>query len=193
MKRASRRPVLMVAGVAALAGLGAGLWMFRSATIPMPTQPANQGAPAALATPRRTVAIGDVIAPLQRPDLDGAPVDLAGFRGRPLLVNVWASWCAPCIEEMPELSRFANAQGEHGIQVLGLALDTPDNIRAFLQQVPVNYPIMHDLPGPTDASVALGNDKGLLPYSVLIDADGRLLKQKLGPFEPGELDAWATP
>lgn len=128
---------------------------------------------------------------LTLPDLEGHPLALRQrFAGRPLLVNVWASWCAPCVEEMPELARFADTQGDNGVQVLGLALDTPDDVRGFLQRVPVDYPIVIETPGPHDASVRLGNAQGLLPYSVLFDAQGRLLKAKLGPFAHGEIDGW---
>ena len=65
-------------------------------------------------------------------------------------------------------------------------------VRAFLRRVPVGYPILLDAPGPADAGVRLGNPRGMLPYSVLIGADGRLLKQRLGPFDPGELEGWAA-
>jgi thiol-disulfide isomerase/thioredoxin len=114
------------------------------------------------------------------------------FPGRPLLVNVWASWCGPCIEEMPELERFATSQGTTGVQVVGLALDTPDAITAFLARVPVSYPILVETPGPADASVWLGNRKGVLPYTVLVGADGKIVKQKVGPFTHGEIEGWAT-
>lgn len=126
--------------------------------------------------------------------LDGHALQLPDdFAGRPLLVNVWASWCPPCIEEMPELDRFAREQGDDGVQVLGLALDEPEAVRAFLERVPVRYRLAIDAPGPADAGVRLGNPRGVLPYSILVSADGRLLKQKIGPFEPGEIDRWAGP
>lgn len=136
--------------------------------------------------------IGDPLPPLVLPDLSGAPVDLQRFRGRPLLINVWASWCAPCVEEMPELARFAAAQGDHGVQVLGLALDSAEGVREFLRRVPVDYPIVLETPGPADASVRLGNTQGLLPYTVLVGAQGRIVRQKLGPFVHGEIEGWAT-
>ena len=115
------------------------------------------------------------------------------YAGRPLLINVWASWCGPCIKEMPELDRFAASQGGDGVQVIGIALDQPEAIRAFLHHTPVRYPILVDTPGPRDSAVRLGNPAGVLPYTVLVDADGRLLKQKIGPFEHGEIDGWAAP
>ena len=136
---------------------------------------------------------GDILPPLQLRNLDGRTTDVPGaWPGRPLLVNVWASWCGPCVEEMPELQRFAAAQGANGVQVVGIALDEPDAVRAFLQRVPVDYPILIDAPGPADAGVRLGNVRGVLPYSVLIGADGRVLKRRIGPFVPGELDAFAA-
>lgn len=180
------RPVLLWVAVLA-AGLG--LWAGHRLHTPSPAPAAPaQGAPPA---PARLLP-GEPVPPIRLPDLHGRPVTLDTFRGRPLLVNVWASWCAPCVEEMPELARFARAQGAHGVQVLGLALDSPEHVRAFLQQVPVEYPIVLDTPGPADASVRLGNDRGLLPYTVLIDAQGRLQRQKLGPFAAGEVDRWVN-
>lgn len=113
------------------------------------------------------------------------------FAGRPLLVNLWASWCGPCIQEMPELDRYARAQGDGGTRVLGIALDDPVAVRDFLQRIPVSYPLAIDAPGRADAGVRLGNPRGVLPYSVLISADGRVMKQRIGPFEHGEIDDWA--
>ena len=130
--------------------------------------------------------------PISLPDLHGQVQALPGiYAGRPLLINVWASWCGPCIDEMPELQRFANSQGAAGTQVIGLALDTPEAIKDFLTRVPVDYPILVDTPGPADASVWLGNRKGVLPYSVLVAADGKIVKQKIGPFAHGEIEGWA--
>jgi len=134
---------------------------------------------------------GEPVPPLELADLQGRIHPLPGaYAGRPLLINVWASWCGPCIEEMPELDRYARSQGEHGVQVLGLALDTSENINGFLGRVPVAYPILLDTPGPADASVWLGNRKGVLPYTVLVGADGRIVKQKTGPFARGEIGNW---
>ncbi|QQP95584.1 TlpA family protein disulfide reductase [Lysobacter enzymogenes] len=135
---------------------------------------------------------GQPIPVLRLPDLAGQSVELPkAYAGRPMLINVWASWCGPCIKEMPELDRYARSQGAGGTQVVGIALDNADDVTAFLQRVPVHYPILLDAPGPRDAGVQLGNPKGVLPYSVLVGADGRLLKQRIGPFVDGEIDGWA--
>ena len=182
--RPGLRLVLVMLCAGAL-GLGARAWYEQQ----RPALPAPMPVPEGV----RAAQPGERPDAIRLPDLDGNIVELAAIApGRPLLVNVWASWCGPCIEEMPELQRFATAQGAAGVQVVGLALDEAAAVRAFLQQVPVDYPILLDTPGPADASVLLGNSRGLLPYTVLLDADRRVLRQKLGPFKHGEVDAWAA-
>lgn len=187
-----RRAVWWVAGIAAAAGLSAGAWLSRPATPPLPSM-STPSAPLKSAMPVQGVRVGELMPSFTLPDLDGMPVKFPDqFKGKPLLINVWASWCAPCIEEMPELARFAARHADTGPQVVGLALDTPEAVLDFLGNVPVYYPIVIETPGPQDASVKLGNSQGLLPYSVLVDAQGRVLKQKLGPFKVGEIDAWVA-
>jgi thiol-disulfide isomerase/thioredoxin len=193
------RTVLFAAVLAGLLGAFAGLLvsgpgpLWRSAL----GQRVLQGVFDAQAPPAPAGVIvakrGEPMPPLRLPALDGRAVEVpATWAGRPLLINVWASWCGPCIEEMPELQRFSDQQGASGVQVVGIALDDPNAVRAFLARVPVRYPILIDAPGPADAGVRLGNLKGVLPYSVLIGTDGRLLKQRIGPFSAGELNSFAT-
>jgi thiol-disulfide isomerase/thioredoxin len=135
---------------------------------------------------------GERVPNVQLRALDRSIVDLPShYAGRPVLINVWASWCGPCVKEMPALERFAREQGANGVQVVGIALDDVDAVRAFVQRTGVTYPILIDAPGPADAGVRLGNPKGVLPYSVLLSADGLLLKQRIGPFEEGEIAGWA--
>jgi len=135
---------------------------------------------------------GERVPTLTLAGIDGHTVTLpTAYAGRPVLINLWASWCGPCIEEMPELQRFAKSQDANGVQVVGIALDDAAAVRAFLQRVPVAYPILLDAPGPADAGVRLGNPKGVLPYSVLVSPDGRLLEQHIGPFAAGDLADWA--
>lgn len=124
--------------------------------------------------------------------LDRSRIDVPGhYAGRPVLLNVWASWCGPCVKEMPALEAFAKEQGPNGVQVVGIALDDVDAVRAFVARTGVTYPILVDAAGPADAGVRLGNPKGVLPYSVLLSADGRVRKQRIGPFEEGEIAGWA--
>ena len=92
---------------------------------------------------------------------------------------------------MPALQAFAQAQGANGVQVVGIALDDPEAVRRFARRTGVSYPLLVDAPGPADAGVRLGNPKGVLPYSILVSADGRLLRQRIGPFAEGEIAGWA--
>ena len=196
----STRTVLLVALIAAILGAVAGvlvsgpgpLWRSKlGQRVLQDTMDARAPAPPAGV---QVAEVGKPIPALRLPDLTGTPTDVPGaWRGRPLLINVWASWCGPCIEEMPELQRFSAKEGADGVQVVGIALDDPDAVRAFLQRVPVAYPILIESAGPADASVSLGNRKGVLPYSVLVGADGTLLERRVGPFVPGELDAFVAP
>jgi thiol-disulfide isomerase/thioredoxin len=193
------RTVLIVAAVAAVAGAVAGLlvngpgpiWRTEAGqTVLQGALESNAPAPPA-GTP--VARIGDAMPPLRLPDLDGQARELPGaWRGRPMLINIWASWCAPCIEEMPELQRFSAAQGPDGVQVIGIALDDPAAVRDFLRRVPVDYTILIDAPGPADAGVRLGNVRGALPYSVLIGPDGRLVARRIGPFVHGELEGFVA-
>jgi thiol-disulfide isomerase/thioredoxin len=193
------RHVLIVAVLAACLGAIAGLLVSGPGPLWRTDlgQRVLQGAMQADAPPTPVGVVvakrGETLPPLRLPDLAGRPVAVPeAWAGRPLLINVWASWCGPCIEEMPELQRFSAQQGATGVQVVGIALDEPEAVRAFLARVPVQYPILIDAPGPADAGVRLGNRRGVLPYSVLVGADGRLLKQRIGPFVAGELNAFAA-
>jgi thiol-disulfide isomerase/thioredoxin len=195
----STTKIVLVALAAGIAGVATGLWMngpgplLRSEVGQRALQAvvaANAPAtPEGLPVARR----GEAIPAVSLRTLAGNVVELpATYAGRPILINFWASWCGPCIQEMPELDRYAKAQGANGTQVVGIALDDAEAVRAFLQRTPVGYPILLDTAGPRDSGVQLGNPKGVLPYSVLVSADGRLLKQRIGPFAHGEIEGWSA-
>ncbi len=123
---------------------------------------------------------------------DGGLLVLATLRGAPLLLNFWATWCPPCVKEMPELDRFAREQSARGIRVVGLAIDSPTPVRKFLAVTPVSYPIgLAGFEG-TDLSRALGNSGGSLPFTVLLGRDGQVLQRKLGETTVNELTAWVA-
>lgn len=125
--------------------------------------------------------------------LNGELLSLPLPPGRPALINVWATWCPPCVKEMPMLAAFANAQDAAGVQVIGVALDEADAIHAWLKRTPSPYPHYRDDPGKRDAGVLLGNPAGVLPYTVLVATDGKILKQRIGPFDSvDDISAWAA-
>ena len=130
--------------------------------------------------------------PVQVSTLEGERLALPLPVGRPVLINVWATWCSPCVKEMPELADFADAEGTGGVQVIGVALDEADAVAAWLAERPSPYPHYRDDAGDRDAGVALGNPAGVLPYSVLIDSRGIVRRQRLGPFASvGEIKDWS--
>ncbi len=133
----------------------------------------------------------------KRPDaelrrLDGSTVKLSDFDGRPLLINFWAPWCPPCIEELPLLDALHQRSGADGLQVIGIALDDPAAVEKFLGELPVEFPMFLAQPGRVDLSTTLGNANSVLPYSVLIDAEGHIAKRKFGAFSEASLREWVA-
>ena len=122
-------------------------------------------------------------------DLQGTPQPLAKWKGKPLLVNFWATWCAPCVQEMPELSELAGADGGKTFNVIGVGIDSPSNMQAFAQKLKIAYPLYVAGMGGTELSRAFGNNAGGLPYTVLIGADGQVIKTYLGKLKFEELRA----
>lgn len=123
-------------------------------------------------------------------DSHGRPQPLSQWEGRPLLVNFWASWCAPCLEEMPLLDSLARDQATDGLQVLGIAIDREDNIRRFAHDHPVHYPLLIANGAVQDILPALGNASRGIPFSVLVDAQGHVRHIRLGALHPAELKKW---
>lgn len=120
------------------------------------------------------------------PDLQGKPQPLAQWQGKPLVVNFWATWCPPCVKEMPELDELHKRHPQVGF--LGLAVDTAPNVVKFVSKVPVSYTVLVAGPGIIDVMRKLGNAPGGLPFTLVLGADGGIRKQILGPVDIAELD-----
>lgn len=136
---------------------------------------------------RKEVTLGedDALTALWSLKLDtpsGAPLLLSTFKGKPLLINFWATWCAPCIEEMPLLDKFhqKNHLTNNGLQLLGIAADKSESVVKFLNKMPVQFPIAISGFDGIALSKALANISGGLPYSVLISENGSILFKKEG-------------
>ncbi len=106
------------------------------------------------------------------------------------LVNFWATWCAPCREEMPVFNAVFQKHQDKGFGVLGLTIDNPQATEAFIQQLGIVYPILMAEHQGWDLLAKTGNPKNLMPYSFLIDEKGLILEKKLGPLHAEELEAW---
>lgn len=125
------------------------------------------------------------------PAPDGRMLSMASFRGRPLLVNFWATWCPPCVQELPLLNRFYRQHGLGGWQVLGLAVDQADPVRRFLQRMPLDFPVGVCGFAGSELSRGLGNLSAGLPFSVVWGPDGHIRHRKLGMLGGEELEQWA--
>lgn len=120
----------------------------------------------------------------------GESLSMKSLQGRPLVINFWATWCTPCIEEMPLIDAFFRENESKGWQVLGLAIDQPSRVRQFLTQFPVNYKIgLAGLNG-TELGKLLGNDVGGLPFTVVLNADEQLILSKLGKLTANDIKKW---
>lgn len=122
---------------------------------------------------------------------DGGALALADFRGRMLLLNFWATWCPPCIAELPLLNTFYRENAANGWQVMGIAVDQPSAVRAFMEKTPLDFPVAMAGLGGTELSRSLGNLGGGLPFTVLFAADGRILHRKIGQLTPENLRQWS--
>jgi thiol-disulfide isomerase/thioredoxin len=122
-------------------------------------------------------------------DLSGKPQALAQWKGKPLLVNFWATWCGPCVQEMPELSSLANEEGGKRFNVIGVGIDAPTAMSEFATKHNIKYPLYVGGMGGTELSRAFGNTNGGLPFTVLIGADGQVKKTYLGKLKFDELKA----
>lgn len=122
----------------------------------------------------------------------GEAMPMMAFQGRPLVINFWATWCTPCVEEMPLIDDFFRQNKVNEWQVIGLAIDQPSRVRQFLNQFPVSYRIgLAGLNG-TELTKKLGNEAGGLPFTVVLDADGQLKHRKLGKLTAEEIKKWTV-
>jgi thiol-disulfide isomerase/thioredoxin len=186
MTRAGGRRLALVAGVLLLV-VGGLLWR---------EQLQRQQARAALARiaalrersapPIRQVDHADALFAATLPRADGGgELALRTLRGRLLVVNFWASWCPPCVAEMPGLSQFARQHPE--LRLIGVAVDDAKPVSDFLQRSPVSYPVLVAGDRGIDLIDALGDVQHDLPYTVVIGADGRVVAQHLGRIDPAAL------
>jgi thiol-disulfide isomerase/thioredoxin len=168
----NRRLALMTGAAVAAGAAGAGVAWWKS-------RPAAGGSEAAIWT-------------MHFDTPTGGKLTLADLRGKPLLLNFWATWCPPCVSELPLLDRFHGDQSARGWQVVGLAVDNLEPVRQFLGKRPVDFAIgLAGIEG-VELSRAMGNSSGALPFTVVFDRAGDLVERKLGIIKPDDLTRWVA-
>ena len=168
---AKRRLLVLGAGLsAAVAGAGLALWRFQPRAI------ADAAKHSVWSQSFETPTGGDL--------------RMADFQGKALLLNFWATWCPPCVEELPMIDAFWRENSVKGFQVVALAIDQPSAVRRFLAQRPLGFPVgLAGLAG-TDLAKSLGNAAGGLPFSVFFDVNGGIWQQKMGQLTKDDLMKW---
>jgi len=186
-----RKTIIIMVAVAIMAASGG----YFFAMLLSPVTGANSASPQIVAA-SKTLSAGQLedLVGQTRPDFtlsdsNGAAVSATDFDGKVTLVNFWATWCTPCVEEMPMLSRLQKSYASRGVQIVGIALDDPQKAGDFAAQLGIDYPV---LVGTTDAILVgrqFGNRAGMLPYSVLLDSNGIIRWAYLGALDRQELEA----
>jgi len=121
------------------------------------------------------------------PDTDGKEQPLGQWKGKVLVVNFWATWCAPCREEMPEFVRIQAEMAPKGLQFVGIAVDQADKVKQFAAEIELNYPALIGGYGAMELSKTLGNNLMALPFTVILDRSGRVVHTQLGPLREERL------
>ena len=124
---------------------------------------------------------------LSLPDTQGVPQRLNQWQGKVLVVNFWATWCEPCREEMPQFVQAQRELGSKGLQFVGIAVDQPDKVIQFAKELGLNYPALIAGYDAIELSKPLGNRLGALPFTVILDRNGRVAHTQLGPLKAGQL------
>ena len=126
---------------------------------------------------------------------DGTPLALSTLRGKPLLVNFWATWCPPCVRELPMINHFAQAQAARGpdaVQVLGIAVDQAAAVNKWLARQPLDFPVVLAGAGGVTLTRSLGNINGGLPFTLWMNGQGEVQQRKIGELSEQDLVLWAS-
>jgi peroxiredoxin len=121
------------------------------------------------------------------PDLQGVEQALAQWRGKVMIVNYWATWCPPCIKEIPEFSAVSRRYADQPVQFVGISIDDADKVRAFRDQYDVPYPLLVASHGALKLTAELGNEPQALPFTLIVDPSGAIRHAKLGTLSESEL------
>jgi thiol-disulfide isomerase/thioredoxin len=122
------------------------------------------------------------------PDISGESQAISQWRGNVLIVNFWATWCAPCQEEIPEFIEMQETYGDQGLLFIGIAIDREEMVVAFSEDFGINYPVLIEAPGASSLLEATGNPQAALPYTLVINRDGEIVETYLGRVHQEKLE-----
>jgi thiol-disulfide isomerase/thioredoxin len=162
----------------AIAFVLVGLLISGIATYRLQSQPQQENLPPEPVA--ESTAVTDSNIDFALPDLDGNMRQLSEWNGKGRLVNFWATWCAPCRREIPLLKKTQEAHGADGIQVIGIAVDFPDQVIAYAEEAQFNYPILVGQEDAMAAAEASGIDFIGMPFTMVLAPNGELLKTHIG-------------
>ena len=138
--------------------------------------------------------IGKPATDFQLPDLDGAPQSLSQWRGKPIMLNFWASWCAPCKEELPILQGLHQRYQAQGMRLVGIALDEAEAAQAMAAELGVEYPILvADFAEGMVLMESYANIGGAMPYTVTIDREGKVADRHWGTLSAAQAEKMIVP
>lgn len=132
-------------------------------------------------------AVPERVPAIELPGLDGKVHTLAEWRGRPVLINFWATWCEPCRREVPLLRALKRQRAAERLEIVGVAIDSPEAVRQFIGRLGIDYPVLLGEKDGFAAITAFGMDT-VLPFSVFADPSGRIVTLKVGELHPDEAD-----
>ena len=126
-------------------------------------------------------------------DSTGTLQPLSQWRGKVLVINFWASWCPPCLEEMPALDQFYQQNNAKGVQLVGISTEDTSALEKFERQLKINYPLLAGDAQAMSLALSLGDDRSILPFTVIIDKSGKIAQIMFGKVEKNALDKAVTP
>ncbi len=138
--------------------------------------------------PPADTAVGALMQ-LEMKDAGGRTHRISEWKGKTVLLNFWATWCPPCVSEMPELVALQNELSAKNLQVIGIGIDSPSNIREFSEKHQITYPLLVGGLEGTELSRQFGNEAGGLPFTVLIAPDGTVRKTYMGRLDMNKVRA----
>ena len=162
--------------------------LFYAARIPV--EPADQAAPAQGTSDTVAAPAGyePIYPAFELPDMEGNVRNMSEWAGKHTLLNFWATWCAPCRREIPLLKAFQDEHGPDGFQVVGIAVDFPDEVVAYAEQAEFNYPIVIG----QEEAMAIAETSGIdfigMPFTMIVAADGELINAHIGEILADDLD-----